>query len=414
MVSKQGSQRVYNNLSSAARPRSRTLNIQTGFSDLSRHLTANSILSANMIKRRLAEEVQLPDPPKRKRVAFTTPKAATKAMYVCPVAGLLCMMMLTRGASIERNAKVSPLWKLPSELRDKIWIEVLGGRLIHLDFDEDRDTSDSELFSESDRPHFKHRVCQHDCKEDRSDRKAPRPHFECRFREEELYFDLFGDDPEPGYDADATLHLTVLRASRQLYVEANRVLWTTNTFSFSDGLTFGEFMKTRNLHQKRLIRTLRFEMQWGLGHERLWNSALGMALVKSLTGLQTLRLQIVCDVEKERWDHNQDRFVRLTTYTEGLRKLSILPLTSVEIAVRASERGNLKHNPFAMPGSYGSSELWQKGDRDRCAQDLKALLLDPEGAQVYGDFKSSTARTRAELEQLRACTVAWKPWLVMP
>lgn len=290
---------------------------------------------------------------------------------------------------------------------------MLGGRLIHLDFDEPDDTSDSESLSDSDQLHWKHKVCHHDCKENRSDRKAPRPHFECRFREEELYFDMFDEDPEPLYD-DVTLHLTVLRASRQLYVEANRVLWTTNTFSFPDGVTFREFMNTRNIHQKRLIRSLRFEMEWGFGRETYWNSALSMALVKSLTGLQTLRLQIVCELEKERWDHNKDHFVRLTTYTDGLRKLSILPLTSVEIAVGASERAFSKHDLFATPRWHGSSELWQKGDRDRCAQDLKALLLDPKGAQVYGDFKSSMARTRAELEQLRARTVAWKPWLVMP
>ena len=311
------------------------------------------------------------------------------------------------GASIERNAKVSPLLKLPSELRDRIWIEVLGGRLIHLDFDEDDDLSDSESLSDSGQLHWKHEVCQHDCQENRSDRKAPRPHFECRFREEHLYFDMFDKDRRPLYD-DATLHLTALRASRQLYVEANRVLWTTNTFSFPDGPAFREFMKTRNFHQKRLIRSLRFEMQWGYGREAPWNSALGMALVKSLTGLQTLRLQIECDLEKEVWDHNKDRFVRLTAYTEGLRKLSILPLTSVEIAVRTltDERTLTLLRQVAIP-----SELWQEADRDRCAQDLKALLLDPKGAQVYGDFQSSMARTRAELEQLRQCP---KPWLFVP
>ncbi|CAL8575798.1 hypothetical protein XPA_001702 [Xanthoria parietina] len=333
-----------------------------------------------MTKRRcLAGEI---DPPKRKRVAFTTPKAATKAI-------------------IERNAKVSPLLKLPSELRDKIWIEVLGGRLIHLDFDEDDDTSDSESLSDSGQLHWKH--------DGLSTRLSKRTGLTGRRRDHILSavsakstctLTCSTKTLEPLYD-DATLHLTALRASRQLYVEANRVLWTTNTFSFPDGPTFREFMKARNIHQKRLIRALRFEMQWGYGsRERLGT---------------TLRLQIVCDLEKEVWDHNKDRFVRLTTYTEGLRKLSILPLTSVEIAVRPSNSGfSIKHNPSATPGWYRSSELWQKGDRDRCARDLKALLLDPKGAQVYGDFQSSMARTRAELEQLRARTVASKPWLVMP
>lgn len=239
-----------------------------------------------------------------------------------------------------------------------------------------------------------------------------RPHAECRFRDEDVYSDMYNDDPEPLYD-DVTMHLTVLRASRQIYVEANQLLWTTNTFSFPDGPTFGEFMKTRNIHQKRLIHNLRFEMRWGCGDERHWNTALGIAVVKSLTGLQTLRLQIVCDLEKERWDHNKDRFVRLTTHTEGLRKLSILPLTSAEIAVRTSV--DEYHYPPGPPRWGNPSELWQKGDRDQCAEDLKALLLNPRGAQVYAEYQSGKVSRRAEhIEQLRECSAAWKPWLAIP
>lgn len=318
--------------------------------------------------------------------------------------------------SIQRNATVSPLLSLPAELRDKIWGEVLGGRLVHLDFDDDYDTSESESFTDSGQLHWKHKICQHDCKENRPDNfvwcgeEVPwrRPHAGCRFRDEDVYSDTYNDDPEPLCDV-VTMHLTVLRASRQIYVEANRILWTTNTFSFPDGPTFGEFMETRNIHQKRLIHNLRFEMRWGWGDERHWNTALGIALVKSLTGLQTLRLQIVCDLEKERWDHNKDRFVRLTTYAEGLRKLSILPLTSAEIAVRTSI------NPLG-PRRWGNpTELWQKHDRDQCAKDLKALLLNPRGAQVYAEYQSSKASRRAEyMEQLRECSGAWKPWLAIP
>ncbi|KAL9003974.1 MAG: hypothetical protein Q9180_009871, partial [Flavoplaca navasiana] len=262
---------------------------------------------------------------------------------------------------IKRNAATSPLLTLPSELRDKIWTEVLGGRLVHLNLevivDEYSDYTDSLAKAEY---YWQHNVCQHDGPEDQPDRKR-KPHFGCRLRLEDAY-GLVDDDAHNLCD-DSMMHLTVLRASRQIYVEANRILWTTNTFSFANGTSFGEFMKIRKSHQKQLIRNLRFDMRWGWGDEFRWNSALGMALIKSLSGLQTLRLHIVCNLKKECWDHNKDRFVRLSTYTDGLRKLSILPLRSTEIAIQTSGR---KHGKlFGLQHRKELEDLWQKGDREK-------------------------------------------------
>ncbi|KAI4263405.1 MAG: hypothetical protein L6R42_001454 [Xanthoria sp. 1 TBL-2021] len=380
-----------------------------------------------MTKRRsLKDEDERIDNPRRKRAAFTTPKAATKAI-------------------IKRNATVSPLLRLPAELRDKIWGEVLGGRLVHLDrqrfidCDEDFDTfdhgpdlsenesglsgngsgasedesgtSEDESTTEPNHNGWQHAVCQHDCPENRPDRKVVtrwrdeedvfwlRPHHECSFRHGDIY------SPEPeALPTRSTMHLTVLRASRQIYVEANRILWTTNTFSFRDGVTFSEFMKTRNIHQKRLIQNLRFEMLWGWLDERHWNSALNMALIKSLTGLRTLRLQIVCNVEKELWDHTKDRFVRVTSYTDGLRKLSILPLKSVEVAV-----GSSRHDRYDGLGTRPwNDHLWKKSDMDQCAEDLKSLLLNPKGAEVYAESQVTAASRRIRYrERLPDGTTFW-------
>ncbi|KAI4268147.1 MAG: hypothetical protein LQ337_008019 [Flavoplaca oasis] len=326
---------------------------------------------------------------RRKRVAFGMAGAATKMI-------------------IKRNAATSPLLTLPSELRDKIWTEVLGGRLLHLDFDVDDYASDPGEY------YWKHSVCQHDCLEDRSDRKW-KPHAECRLRYNKAY--ALSDDPYSLYDNDALMHLTLLRASRQIYVEANRILWTTNTFSFNDGQAFGGFMRTRSNCQKQLIRSLRFEMRWGWGEEALWNTALGMTLIRSLTGLRTLRLQIVCNVKKECWDYNKDRFGHLSTYTEGLRKLSILPLKSTEIVIRTSTSKRAR-----LPGlrhRKDLEDLWENGDREKCAEDLKALLLDPNGADLYADYHASRASRKAELEAemgqwYRTSAGRLKPWLAIP
>ena len=281
---------------------------------------------------------------------------------------------------------------------------------MHLNVDATSDASDSESFPAPDRFDWKHSVCQHDCPEDQSHGKG-KPHAECRLAYYKVA-DAFSNDLQSSRD-HALMHLTLLRASRQIYVEANRILWTSNTFSFHDGPTFEQFMKTRTIHQKRLIRNLRFEMHWGWGDKFRWNSAISVASVKSLSGLQTLRLQIICDMKKECWDRNKDRFVHLSRYTESLRKLSILPLKSTEIAIRTSSSEGGRLLGRLHPGNR--EELWRKDDREKCAEDLKALLLDPKSADTYSDFQASQASRRAELaERQRMFVGVWAPRLMMP
>ncbi|KAL8846645.1 MAG: hypothetical protein Q9221_008285 [Calogaya cf. arnoldii] len=348
-----------------------------------------------MSKRAYSEESQYTHP-RKKRVAFTVAKGATKTI-------------------IERNARESPLLRLPSELRDKIWGEVLGGELVHLDYqryfeyddfncglseaesEESEKEPDSENEDESatqpEHIYWRHAICQHDCPENQPDKKKVvvdqwdsknaiwlRPHQQCIFRAEDTYSADYTPEPE-ALPHHPTLNLTILRASRQIYVEANRILWTTNTFSFADGLTFAEFMKTRTIHQKRLINNLRIEMHWDHGDEEHWNKALNMATVRSLTSLRSLRLQVSADIEEKLWRHSKDRFVCLTSYADGLRKLSILPLTNVEVAVRASR---IDH--FHGVGRLSWQErFWDQKAREKCAADLKKLLLNPRGEEAYAE-----------------------------
>ncbi|KAL8760569.1 MAG: hypothetical protein Q9184_003251 [Pyrenodesmia sp. 2 TL-2023] len=172
-----------------------------------------------------------------------------------------------------------------------------------------------------------------------------------------------------------------------MYAEANRILWTTNTFSFTEASIFKEFIRIRHIHQKRLIRNFRFKMDWCSIGRWPWNSALNMALVKSCTGLRTLRLHITLNVEKELWDRVKDEFVQQTEYTAGLRRLSILPLTSAEVVVRTSPRYSedlvlaCRHYPHPLaPEREG---LWLRSDMDQCAEQIRQLLVDPKGAEVY-------------------------------
>lgn len=301
--------------------------------------------------------------------------------------------------SIKRNATTSPLLRLPPELRDRVWREVLGERLVHLKYEY---IDDDLTFEEHDdlyymtysRSPWRHIVCEDDGPEDGPPTKkwVPNPRSYFQLPGPDLYrgphADCDLDDEQPGpsrrmkFDEHETMRLTILAVSHQIYAEANCILWTTNTFSCPDGITFQRFMMTRTLSQKRLIRNLRFEMEWVWVEEKPWNKAFSMPLVKSMIGLRTLRLNIFYDME-ELWHAVKDHFLQSTSFTEGLRKLSTLPLTDAEVVFRISGH---------------TSGLWQKADRDACAQKLRELLLNPDGADIYAEeqrrLKESSARDR--------------------
>ena len=169
------------------------------------------------------------------------------------------------------------------------------------------------------------------------------------------------------------MRLTVLRVSNQTYAEATRVLWTSNIFSFHDGITAKRFLMTRTMNQKRLIRSLRFEMQWWLEqYYKEWNSALTMPVVRSLSGLRNLRVLITHDMEAELYEDSKNDLLDTTSWCEGLRKLSTLPLTNVEVLVKSA-------------GLRISQRMWTHSDMKEVAAGLQEMLLNPEGAEVYAE-----------------------------
>lgn len=174
------------------------------------------------------------------------------------------------------------------------------------------------------------------------------------------------------------MRLSVLRSCRQIYVEANQILWSTNTFSFDEATAFKRFMMTRNVPQKRLIRCLRLHMRfnfhWTISE---WNKSLNMSLLQSLSGLRQLRLHIV------RWEdpvlHGSAQGNDLpypTVPCEGLKRISTLPLTEVEVAVK---------NPQSALNPALETAPWTKIGRDSYAQGLRQILLNPKGAELYAE-----------------------------
>ncbi|CAD6582110.1 MAG: hypothetical protein ASARMPREDX12_000758 [Alectoria sarmentosa] len=327
-----------------------------------------------MTKRKSPEEKPFRKPTSRKRVAFSAPKdAATKAR-------------------IKGNALTSPLLRLPLEIRNKIWSEVLGDRLVHLRYlyDDDHDFETNEELHVS-LPWsnelqagygsaWRHLVCEEDCPENKEEEKlttsdgevfSTRSHRLC---ESNLEYDPIGPDMIYGdryCEFHEMMRLSVLRSCRQIYVEANQILWTTNTFSFADGTALRRFMMTLTINQRRLIKSLRLQMEWDMYMDKEWNNALNMALVRSLSGLRRLRLRIDQHMDARIYEcAKSNKNIYTSIFCKGLQKISTLPLTEAEVIVK---------NPQYWP----EDGVWTKADREEFAEVLRKLLLNPKGAEIY-------------------------------
>jgi len=326
--------------------------------------------------------------------------------YVCLPFDLTVIGITYVARSIVINASISPLLQLPLEIRNKIWRKVLGNRLIHVKYRRD----DKFRSQNTQSPHrtckshqdsckiaWRHIVCEYDCPENQRDESmmiSPTgrkdilwigPHSSCK-----LHYDPCDYKPSIGSSAGfrdhKTMHLTALRASRQIYVEANQVLWSSNTFSFADGVTLKRFMETRNIHQKRLIHNLRLFIDWQYNHVKDWNSSLNMTSIRALSGLRNLRLHIVYSLEARacRLNHTLYDLLDNTFYFEGLWRLSTLPLSGVEVAVR--------NPPFDSKG-----DLWDQDELEEVVDSLKTMLLNPEGAVMYAMAQPELKRTRSRI-----------------
>ena len=288
---------------------------------------------------------------------------------------------------------------------------MLGNRLIHFRYFYDDELSFvtneelhtamtwSQQLHETCGSAWRHVVCKRDCPEALEDRRFTsngetfllQSHHACES-------DLGHDTPEPekfhgewGYFDHEMMRLSVLRSCRHIYVEANNILWTSNTFSFANSVTFKRFMMTRTNYQKRLIESLRLQMEWG---DYQWNKSLNMALVRSLSGLRRLRLnteqKLLFGSYEFAKSHN---LLYIITQSDGLKKLSTLPLTEVEIVVET-------------PAFESEDHLWTKADRQDCAEGLRIILLNPEGAQIYAEDelkrKEESRREREDAAKIKA------------
>ena len=300
--------------------------------------------------------------------------------------------------SLVRNASRSPLLQLPLEIRDKIWAALLGNRLIHFEYvDGDSASASPDGCLRS----WHSTVCQYDCPENevtQDDVARKHAHSRCAIH-------LLGYDTLVGGNCRLKreqslyeeMHLTALRVCRQIYTEANSVLWSTNTFSFYDEATFRHFMDTRTTCQKRSLKKLRLQINCVANEEAAWSRVLGMKLIRSLVGLRSLRLQMnhITDVETYQWA----KALGLEKMMQGrlvfVQKMKVLPLNEVEVFV----------GDDSLRWPRAGAVMWAAEDRAEFAEAIRRVLLDPDGAEKYvqdqEELKEERKRERQALEAAR-------------
>ena len=144
-----------------------------------------------------------------------------------------------------------------------------------------------------------------------------------------------GERPDYTARQQHMLPIQTMRICRQIYEEANPILWTTNTFSFTDSGEFEMFLNNRTTAQKEMIRALRFHLLWSG-----WNSirgALAAAVPRSLVGLRELNIDAFHTIAREgssilvpdrsKWQAEvDDRFKDMCSYWR-------LPITKATVIV---------------------------------------------------------------------------------
>jgi hypothetical protein len=232
------------------------------------------------------------------------------------------------------------------------------------------------------------------------------PHRSCKLECRSLYLSALSNNSKETpqlLKRAAKPYLQLLRTCRQIYLEASRVLWTTNTFSFDNPKSLRMFMKDRKTAQKQLLKKLHLDMAWHRrDQKRDWGKTLTLSLVRSLKGLRTLYLYIeqcllnqASNIEnKPDWETN----ILSDSYFQQIMKLKMLPLETVTV--------NITNGPSLHYLIDEGLPIWPSTGRTEWAEKLKGQLLDPEGAarfQEQQDHQKELIRQeKEELARARA------------
>jgi hypothetical protein len=314
------------------------------------------------------------------------------------------------------------LLRLPSEIREKILINLVGENLLHikhLDRWELADVKKLEAGDYTGRNYittshevegaFRHSICTAKMSEQTAydELVAGRafvpadesPDFyvaSCKKRHQDCK--LCGPYPW-GIDNENSqclrVNLGVLGVCRQIYEEANHLLWSTNTFSFDDATSFNKFLQSLNPAQKRNLTSLHFNASIGGYYASAyeWSVALKISYMNMLRSVQNLHLcfenawaRSFPDVGEEGDEDSDVVEAAIQRGIEPFLRLRALPLKNVTVVLSDS-------HPKLPPGTA----RWSLAEKLAYADDLRTQMLNPQGpGLVKADNESRKATERQQ------------------
>ena len=188
--------------------------------------------------------------------------------------------------------------------------------------------------------------------------------------------------------------LNVLGVCRQLYEEANHLLWATNTFSFEDPKTFGNFFGSLNPAQKRNLTSIHISADiGGLGshyytsaYQRArwdsdyWGKGLKHSNLNMLRGVQVIHLCINQGLECV-----SGRGVDPAVAGKVIEKAQQADMESI-LRLRAL---SVKHvtvivsdDAKRLDNSGVSAHRWTMIEKNAYAENIREQLVDPRGADI--------------------------------
>ena len=277
--------------------------------------------------------------------------------------------------------------KLPAEIREQILSLVLGRKLIHLVYIRRRR-----------RRGFRHAVCtaassEHEVHEqfitgythiptdDSADFYSPifkKRHAHCKswdleddrvWSDEERFLSRLKTKEER---RKPMLDLSILGACRQMYEEANVMLWTTNTFSFEDGLSLQKFIQGLHTTQSTKLTRMHIDMEWDLSRsEEQWREALLPSLMSKLSALQTLHITLDQDYFPISMADIERLFLNKPPAPHPLLAMQTLALKNVTVVI--GDRV-FNHHPEMLDDR--NQLRWTIAQKREVAEGLRSSLLN--------------------------------------
>ena len=197
------------------------------------------------------------------------------------------------------------------------------------------------------------------------------------------------------------IDLNTLGVCRQLYEEANHLLWATNIFSFEDPRTFEKFFDSLNPAQKRKLTNIHISADIGTGawfnsqyqrarwDSHYWGKALKTSNLNMLRGVQRLHLcinQSFNCLHPPSSSGEQQLQEGMQADLESVLRLRALALKHVTVV--------LSDDAVEVEEVGGSAYRWTATKKNEYAEGVRASIVDPGGADLVKkeDEAASLAR----------------------